>query len=491
MEFFATMAEYLYLELPLLTLIILIILLYNNIVLYRLSFRDQMSVMLICGIVMCISEAIWDICEGIAELSFLSYIAVNLFICSTLAAGEAFNQYFLSGFGAAPKSRKGNIALYVVPFGIMVLLSITSPWTKLVAWVDAYGVILEAGLFNWAFIPLVLAYVLSVFLLAAGYLIGKREKDPAVKRLAKRLLISAALGVAIYFLQIAVLGNAAEYYMSVSPALSICLIYLMTAVNTDHLLKTQAEVDRVESELRVAAGIQMDAMPPCEYSFPSNGRCELRASMHMASDVGGDFYDYFPIGDHKLCFLIADVSGKGMPAALFMMTVKTMISEYAQMYEEPSDIFTKVNERICQKNESGMFVTAWIGIFDTESNTLRYTNAGHNFPLLYRRGEGCTILKRNHGLFLAGMEDTIYRQDEIRMLSGDRLLLYTDGITDAHDPNGKLYGTQKLLETFEGAVMNRNEEVLHRITESVRTFTDPAPQFDDMTMMILTIHERS
>ena len=136
-----------------------------------------------------------------------------------------------------------------------------------------------------------------------------------------------------------------------------------------------------------------------------------------------------------------------------------------------------------------MFATAWIGIYDTETHTLQYTNAGHNYPVLHRRGEACTLLKKKHGLFLAGMDDTEYRQSELQLNEGDRLLLYTDGITEAHDRSDGLYGTDRLTQVLEEAADESGENVLERIISDVQRFSAGAPQFDDMTMLIVTIKE--
>jgi serine phosphatase RsbU (regulator of sigma subunit) len=205
--------------------------------------------------------------------------------------------------------------------------------------------------------------------------------------------------------------------------------------------------------------------------------------------VGGDFYDYFPIDENRLCFLIADVSGKGTPAALFMMTAKTMIKDYTLNLNSTSEIFTAVNARLCESNEAGMFATAWIGIVDKRTMTLQYTNAGHNYPLLQRKGQPCEIVKKTHGLFLAGMEFTRYRQEEIQLEPGDRLLLYTDGVVEAHNRNNELYGDDRLKNKLDSVRDLSGEQVLESIFEDVNEYAAGVPQFDDITMVILSIEE--
>ena len=261
----------------------------------------------------------------------------------------------------------------------------------------------------------------------------------------------------------------------------------MRALEVKH--REEAERERIENELKMATRIQTDALPPAAPEFPNHPNVNLRGSMHTAKEVGGDFYDYFPIDDDRICFLIADVSGKSTPAALFMMTSKTMIKDYALNMGSTSEIFTAVNARLCENNEAGMFATAWIGILDTRTMTLQYTNAGHNYPMLQRKGQPCEEIKKVHGLFLAGMEFTRYKQNEIQLAPGDRLLLFTDGVVEAHDREKNLYGNERLQKVLDDARDCPGEEVLERIFEDVNEFATGVPQFDDITMVILTIKD--
>jgi serine phosphatase RsbU (regulator of sigma subunit) len=261
----------------------------------------------------------------------------------------------------------------------------------------------------------------------------------------------------------------------------------MRALEAKH--REEVEREKVEKELQMATQIQLDALPDVAPEFPDYPGINLRGSMNTAREVGGDFYDYFPIDENRLCFLIADVSGKGTPAALFMMTAKTMIKDYTLNLNSTSEIFTAVNARLCESNEAGMFATAWIGIVDKRTMTLQYTNAGHNYPLLQRKGQPCEIVKKTHGLFLAGMEFTRYRQEEIQLEPGDRLLLYTDGVVEAHNRNNELYGDDRLKNKLDSVRDLSGEQVLESIFEDVNEYAAGVPQFDDITMVILSIEE--
>ena len=281
-----------------------------------------------------------------------------------------------------------------------------------------------------------------------------------------------------YFILGGSFGEASQYGIIL---MSLIIMYcVISNVKSRKLAATQ-------TDLQIASKIQTNALPPVAPEFPNHPNVNLRCSMHTAKEVGGDFYDYFVLDENRVCFLIADVSGKGTPAALFMMTAKTMIKDYALTKDSTSEIFNAVNVRLCENNEEGMFATAWIGIVDTRTMTLQYTNAGHNYPFFLRRGKNCEPLKTVHGLFLAGMEYTCYKQTELQLESGDRLLLYTDGVTEAHNRTKNLYGEERLKKILESTMDSTGEQVLDCIFKYVNDFAGETPQFDDITMVVLSI----
>ena len=239
---------------------------------------------------------------------------------------------------------------------------------------------------------------------------------------------------------------------------------------------------RIDKELEYAKQIQLSALPT---NFPNDEEFGIYAQMIAAKEVGGDFYDFYKLNDSTVAFLAADVSGKGIPAAMFMMTAKTIIKDLAESGMAVNDIFTKANEKLCENNESGMFVTAWMGILDLESGRLQFANAGHNPPILKRVDGSFEYLKTRAGFVLAGMEGIRYRVGELTLSPGDRLFLYTDGVPEATDADNKLYGEDKLL-TF----MNQNATVdalalLPALKANIDAFVGDAPQFDDITMLML------
>ena len=239
---------------------------------------------------------------------------------------------------------------------------------------------------------------------------------------------------------------------------------------------------RIDKELEYAKQIQLSALPT---NFPNDGEFEIYAQMIAAKEVGGDFYDFYKLNDTTVAFLAADVSGKGIPAAMFMMTAKTIIKDLAESGLAVNEIFTRANEKLCENNESGMFVTAWMGILDLKTGSLQFANAGHNPPLVKRADGKFEYLKTRAGFVLAGMEGVRYRTGELTLGEGDRIFLYTDGVTEATNKENKLYGEDRLLTFMNENVSLAATEFLPALKTNIDEFVGEAPQFDDITMLIL------
>lgn len=238
---------------------------------------------------------------------------------------------------------------------------------------------------------------------------------------------------------------------------------------------------RIDKELEYAKQIQLSALPSV---FPDTEDYSVYAQMIAAKEVGGDFYDFYSFDDNTVFFLAADVSGKGIPAAMFMMTAKTIIKDLAERGLSVNEIFTLANEKLCENNESGMFVTAWIGKFDLSTGKLSFANAGHNPPLIVHANGECEYLKSRPGFVLAGMEGIKYRENEITLSKGDRIFLYTDGVTEATDINEVLYGEERLLSYIDKNKGLNAEMLLSGLKEDIDLFAGDAPQFDDITMLV-------
>ena len=238
---------------------------------------------------------------------------------------------------------------------------------------------------------------------------------------------------------------------------------------------------RIDKELEYAKQIQLSALPS---DFPDTEDYSVFAQMIAAKEVGGDFYDFYSFDDNTVFFLDADVSGKGIPAAMFMMKAKTIIKDLSERGLSVNEIFTLANEKLCENNESDMFVTAWIGKFDLSTGKLTFTNAGHNPPLIVHADGECEYLKSRPGFVLAGMEGIMYRENEITLNKGDRILLYTDGVTEATDINEALYGEDRLLSYINKNKNLKAEELLLGLKKDIDLFVGEAPQFDDITMLV-------
>ncbi len=248
------------------------------------------------------------------------------------------------------------------------------------------------------------------------------------------------------------------------------------------------ENERIEAELSLATRIQLSALPKDFPAFPDRKEFDLYASMTPAREVGGDFYDFFMIDDDHLGMAIADVSGKGVPAALFMMVSMSLLRHAAmnEMYEaSPAKVLQVVNRQICSRNPEGMFVTAWLGVLEISTGKLTAANAGHEYPALKQAGEDFALFKDKHGFVLGGMDMTRYREYELQLQPGARLFVYTDGVAEASNIKDELFGTQRMIDALQTCPDGTPEEILTRVKDSVQEFVGSAPQFDDLTMLCL------
>ena len=238
---------------------------------------------------------------------------------------------------------------------------------------------------------------------------------------------------------------------------------------------------RMEQELALAAFIQESALPHV-FTFTRND-FEIYALMRPARQVGGDFYDFFFTDANKMALVIADVSGKGIPAAMFMMRAKTAIVNTAKIGKSPSEVLFEVNNILCEGNNAEMFVTAWIGILDLETGIMRCANAGHEYPVLCRAGGDYELIRDKHGLVLAAMENTVTKEYTLELHAGDRIFVYTDGVPEAIDKEEKAYGTDRLVQKLNTVKTASQEQVLAAVYQDIVEFAGEAEQFDDITML--------
>jgi sigma-B regulation protein RsbU (phosphoserine phosphatase) len=252
--------------------------------------------------------------------------------------------------------------------------------------------------------------------------------------------------------------------------------------NMEEIKSMAAEKERISTELSVAAKIQSDMLPKDYPAFPDRKDFDLFATMTPAKEVGGDLYDYILLDPDHLMITVGDVSGKGVPAALFMGKCKVLIALYSLLGLQPKEILERANVQLCKGNESGLFVTVWIGIYTFSTGELKFANAGHPFPVLYQNNE-YSFLKTKPNFVLGSMEYMPYEEHSIKLNKSDRIFIYTDGVTEATDSDNQLFGDERLLEAMKKTEHLTAPETLIKVREAIDEFVGTAEQFDDITML--------
>ncbi|MCR4948607.1 MAG: SpoIIE family protein phosphatase [Treponema sp.] len=255
------------------------------------------------------------------------------------------------------------------------------------------------------------------------------------------------------------------------------------------LTNATAEKERLGAELNVAKKIQAEMLPRVFPPYDNHKEVELFASMEPAKEVGGDFYDFYMIDDDHFAVVVGDVSGKGVPAALFMVITKTLLKDTAAHELDPAKIFEHVNNILCEGNESGLFVTCWMGIITLSTGELKFANAGHNAPIIIQNGE-IKYLTTKPNLMLAGMNGLPYTTHTTKLAKDDQLFIYTDGVTEATNIYNELYGENRLLTVMKAGIGKNPRDVISIVRNDINSFVQEAPQFDDITMLEMAFKSR-
>ncbi len=248
------------------------------------------------------------------------------------------------------------------------------------------------------------------------------------------------------------------------------------------LTRVTGERERIGAELDVAKNIQASMLPYIFPPYPQHTEFDIFATMDPAKEVGGDFYDFFLVDDNHLALVMADVSGKGVPAAMFMVIAKTLLKNSAQTGMDVKSIFEKVNDQLCENNDAEMFVTTWMGILEISTGKMVCANAGHEYPAIRRKDGQFELYKDRHGFVLAGMPGARYRTYELELDKGDMLFVYTDGVAEATNANSELFGTERMLAALNKPFTSC-QELLRNVRADIDEFVGDAPQFDDITML--------
>ena len=256
--------------------------------------------------------------------------------------------------------------------------------------------------------------------------------------------------------------------------------------NTEHLTQLTIEKERLNGELNMANQIQTGFLPRITSQFKDRREFRMYASMKPAKEVGGDFYDFFFIDDDHLVLSIADVSGKGIPAALFMMITKAILKNNAHIGKTPAEILELTNDAIYANNRMEMFVTIWLGILEISSGKLIAANAGHEYPAVYDKADGKFDLYNDpHGFIIGGMDEVQYKNYELKLNPGDKLFVYTDGVMEAKNDQGEQYGKVRVIDTLNSVNDQGPEEIIGTVYDSLYNFMGESEQFDDITMLCL------
>ncbi len=256
----------------------------------------------------------------------------------------------------------------------------------------------------------------------------------------------------------------------------------------ENLTRITAEKERIQTELSLAARIQTAMIPHIFPPYPERSEFELYATVDPAREIGGDFYDFFLIDEDHLGLVIADVSGKGIPAALFMTASKIILQSCAMLGKSPAEILEKTNEAICSGNQAEMFLTVWFGILEISTGNLKAANAGHEYPAVKRADGRFELFKDPHGFVIGGMEGIRYKEYELCLEPGAKLFVYTDGVPEATASDNRMFGTDRMLDALNAAPDAAPEQLLKNVRAAVDAFVEDAEQFDDLTMLCMEYH---
>ena len=324
---------------------------------------------------------------------------------------------------------------------------------------------------------IVLLSIIVVLAIAAAIIVSRRIVKP-LELITKR--VQSLSGDDLQFKMEDVYRTHDEIELL---AESFAMLSEKTIEYISEVARISAEKERIGAELSLATRIQADMLPNIYPAFPERPEFDIYASMTPAKEVGGDFYDFFLVDDDHLCLFIADVSGKGVPAALFMMASMIILANNAQMGKSPAQILHDTNSAICANNREEMFVTVWLGILEISTGKLTAANAGHEFPAVKLPNGDFELFKDKHGFVIGGIDGSNYQEYDIQLEPGSKVFIYTDGVPEATNSEQELFGDGRMVDALNKAKDVSPKEVLEKVNEAVNDFVKEAEQFDDLTML--------
>ncbi len=413
-----------------------------------------------------LDECCWLV-QGVPSLALWNRIANALFYANNCTIIYMFWRYACDALGMNVKLQKKIKSVLIWIFAAASVVSILNIFFPIYFSVDENGVYRREPLF---FLCMLFLVIVIPFFIAA--LVTSKAT------LKEKLVICSFVLIPI----IAEVISVTRFGVSAQQAavlMSILLIYGVLVAEREKKLKL------TQTELNMASQIQASMMPSTFPAFPDRSEFDIYATMEPAKEVGGDFYDFFLIDEDHLCLLIADVSGKGVPASLFMMASKIIIASCAMLGSSAAEILTKTNEAICSNNKKEMFVTVWLGILEISTGRITAANAGHEYPVIGRAGGAFEVLKDRHGLVIGAMEGVKYKEYELSLSPGDKLFIYTDGVPEATDAENGMFGMERMVTALNEAKDAAPKDVLEKVRQRVSGFVENAQQFDDLTMLCL------
>lgn len=428
------------------------------------------------------------VCAGVGALAWLfNLLGIFIIPAAIMNIGMPFTILFFLIPTLLCKITDGTpswLKYAIVLCGIISIFILSSAMPKhgVLAW--AVPIVLSCHYYskNLTKLTLVASWVLFSASIYVGMYIGEGDLNLLVTEpdISKRVITGKMLFEATLFFVV----PRALTLLGIS---SICTT---VAARTRRLLERQIrdseERQRISTELDVATRIQADMLPCIFPAFPDRPEFDIYATMNPAKEVGGDFYDFFMVDETHLAIVIADVSGKGVPAALFMVIGKTLINNHTKPGTDLGDVFSEVNELLCRSNSEGLFITAFEGVLDLVTGEFSFVNAGHELPFISRAGGVYEAYKLRPGFVLAGMEDMVYQSGSIQLLPGDKIFQYTDGVTEATNAAHELYGMARLTEVLSQNTDKKPAELLPIVKADIDAFVGEAPQFDDITMLCVS-----
>ena len=335
----------------------------------------------------------------------------------------------------------------------------------------------QIAVYRAALLLMILAFMAVI--LGATSILGKRIVDP-LNTITERISELGESNLEFKMEDEYRTGDEVEELAESFATLSHRTIEYMNEV-----ISITAEKERIGAELSLANEIQSSMLPHIFPAFPNRSEFDVYASMDPAKEVGGDFYDYFLVDENKLCFLIADVSGKGIPAYLFMMASKIILQSIATMGYSPKEILEKTNEALIMNNEAEMFVTVWLGVLDLSTGKLTAANAGHEYPVIKKPDGQFELYQDKHGFVLGGMDGIKFKEYELTLEKGSKVFIYTDGVPEATNAENELFGTERMVEALNLDPAASPEDLLKNVRNAVDGFVKDAEQFDDLTMLCI------